>query len=88
MYSLKRVSDGIGDSGPVSTLMWEENGEVKYENQARPRVGTSIQVGSLTARTMQYQDYWQTSYITEIIEDTENMVKFKTLNSEYVWKIV
>ena len=83
-YSLYR-EDGSGDSGGVSITLWEENGEVKVEHNARPRVGVCIQVGSAYARTMQYQDYWQTSYITEIIEDTPQKVVFKTKNSTYTW---
>ncbi len=79
------MRDGVGDSGPVSMLLWEEDNELKTEHQAKPRVGVCIQVGALTGRSYQYQDYWQTSYITEILEDTENYVKFKTGNSVYEW---
>ena len=86
MFSLKRLRDGKGDSGPVSTLFWEEAGEVKQEFGGTPRVGVQIQVGSLTARTMSFQDFWQTTYITEILEETETYVKFKTENSVYEWK--
>lgn len=85
MYSLYR-EDGNGDSGGESLAIWEEEGEVKFEHDARPRVGICIQVGSSYARTMQWQDWWQTSYITEIIEESENYIKFKTKNSIYEWK--
>jgi hypothetical protein len=86
MYSLRRESDGAGDSGPVSLLLWEEDGELKTESDGKPRVGVAIQVGSLTARSYQYQDYWQTTYITEILEEKENYVRFKTTNSIYEWR--
>lgn len=89
MYRLYREdNENVGDSGGMSILLWEESGEVKFENDARPRVGTAILVGSLYARTMQYQDWWQTSYITEILEESENRVKFKTQNSVYIWEKV
>ena len=86
MYSLYRESDHAGDSGSVSLLLWEENNELKTERHGKPRVGVCIQVGSANARSYQYQDYWQTSYITEILEEREDYVKFKTLNSIYIWK--
>jgi hypothetical protein len=85
-YTLVRESDGAGDSGGMSTIFYQdENGEVKYENNARPRVGVAIRVGSIYGRTYSLHDYWTTTPITEIIEDTPDMVRFKTMNSEYVW---
>ena len=85
-YSLERRRDGAGDSGPMSRALWEEDGEVKSEDNARPRVGVQMVVGSYTARTMQHQDYWHTTTITEIVEDNENEVVFETGNSTYIWK--
>jgi hypothetical protein len=87
-FFLKRESDGMGDSGGMSILMWEENGEIKVEHDSKPRVGVCVRVGSTYARTMQYQDWWQTSYIKEILEEEENRVKFRTKNSIYEWKII
>lgn len=90
MYTLFREDGVVGDSGGSSVLLWEENGELKTEHDAEPRVGTCIRVGSNYARTMQYQDWWQTSYIQEILEREETegslMVKFRTSNSIYIWK--
>jgi len=88
MYSLKRVGDDAGDRGGMSTLLWEADGDIEFENSGRPRVGVAIRVGSIIGRTMCHQDWWQTSYITEIIEETENYIKFKTGNSVYEWRIV
>ena len=85
MYSLRRERDAVGDGGTMSTALWVENDEVKYEYHARPRVGVAMRVGSLTARTYQYQDYCQTTVITEILEDREDYVRFRTGNSIYVW---
>jgi len=87
-YSLRKVdSPNVGDSGSMSMLIWIENDEVKYEHNARPKVGCSIRVGSTYARTFSAQDWWQTSLIQEILVDEPEYVKFKTLNSVYEWKI-
>jgi len=50
----------------------------------RPIVGYSLLVGSCNARTYG-SDYWLTTEVTEILEETENEVKFKTKNSIYLW---
>jgi len=86
MYSLRRERDGAGDSGLVSDALWLKDDKLQKEHNARPRVGVAIQVGSPFARTMQWQDWWQTSLCTEILIDEENYVKFKTGNSIYEWK--
>jgi len=86
MFSLTRERDGVGDSGPMSRIIWEEDGELKYEDGGRPRVGVQIIVGSYIARTMQHQDYWHTTTITEILEERDDYARFKTGNSIYVWK--
>jgi len=95
-YSLRRVSDGAGDSGPMSVAIgYAENGTIFYEDHGRPRVGVAMRVGSWLARTYDPQDWWQTTFITEIIENnivTEGTaivgreIRFKTKNSEYIWK--
>ena len=87
-YSLTREQDGAGDSGMMSTIFWVEDGTIKYENFARPKVGANIRVGSLYGRSYAAQDYWQTTLITEILEETENRVRFKTKNSTYLWEIM
>lgn len=87
-YSLRRTRDGAGDSGPMSMIMRPGvPGEpVEYKKNARPEVGWAIRVGSIIARSYQHQDWWQTTLVTEILEDTPNMVRFRTGNSEYIWK--
>lgn len=86
MYSLKRESDGAGDAGGMSMALWlDEQDEVQYQHNARPKVGVAMRVGSVYARTYQAQDWWQTSTITEILEDTETLVRFRTGNSVYEW---
>jgi len=88
MYSLFRNRDGAGDSGNMSLAIWLDiDGNVKYEHNARPRVGVLMRVGSAYARTMTSQDWWQTTLIEEILEESEGFVKFRTENgSIYEWR--
>ncbi len=87
MYSLRRESDGAGDAGGMSLALWMgEDGQLKEEYNARPRVGVAMRVGSMFTRTYDPQDWWQTTIITEILEETENYVKFRTTNSIYEWR--
>ena len=96
-YSLKRESDGAGDSGTMSKLLipvYDNTGKIvdKLEvDDVRPRVGSVLRVGSHSARSYSAQDWWQTTIITEILEDTINedgteYVKFRTGNSIYEWR--
>ena len=88
-YSLRRDRDGAGDSGPMSLVAWQlEDGTIKYEHGARPRVGAIVMVGSLGGRSYAAQDYWATTTVTEILEDTEFRMRFKTGNSVYTWEIL
>jgi len=86
MAKLRRTSDGAGDEGGLSmAIKWNDDNTYKETVSDRPTVGCSMYVGAVTARTYQHQDYWLTTEITEIIEDTGDYVKFKTGNSEYEW---
>lgn len=86
MYSLRRESDGAGDSGGMSLALWiGEDGQVQEQYNARPKVGVCLVVGTIFARSYSEQDWWQTSTITEILEEKENYVKFRTGNSVYEW---
>ena len=49
----------------------------------KPIVGCSLLVGSVTARSYSDRDYWLTTEITEIVEETNEHILFKTLNSTY-----
>ena len=84
-YSLWRARDHAGDSGGMSLLLWTEDAKILTENNGRPRVGVAIRVGSLYARSYTHQDWWQTTIITEILQDEEKTVKFKTGSSIYTW---
>ena len=96
-YWMYRTRDGMGDSGTMSMALvpsYDENGkvvDVQYINNARPQIGYVMRVGSVYARSYSAQDWWQTTVITEILEDTVNedgseYVKFKTGNSIYEWR--
>ena len=84
-FSLRRISDGAGDCGLMSINIWEENGEIKFEHGEKPKLGAAVRVGSINGRSYSSQDYWTTTLVTEIIEDTNEFVRFKTKNSEYEW---
>ena len=86
MPKLIRMSDGKGDSGPRSqAISWNDNGTFKEVVDNKPTIGCSLLVGSLSARTYAEQDYWLTTPVTEIIEERDDYVKFKTGNSIYEW---
>jgi hypothetical protein len=86
MPSLRRITDGAGDSGARSeAIQWNEDGSFDMIVDGRPVVGCSMLVGSGTARSYSQQDYWMTTKVTEILEVTEDYVKFKTGNSIYEW---
>jgi len=86
MYQIDNKNKG--DSGGMSlAITVAADGTQTVEDDATPKVGVYMRVGSLYARSFQSQDWWQTNIITEIIEDTTNYVKFKTASgSIYEWK--
>lgn len=88
-YFLKRVvpDDSAGDSGQMSeALRFKAEGGYPEVISDRPLIGCCMRVGSHYARTFQHQDYWTTTPVTEIVEDRDDFVRFKTLNSEYEWR--
>ncbi len=88
MAKLKRIGDGAGDQGSTSqAILWDNEGKLKTIVSHKPTVGCSMLVGSPNARTYLSQDYWLTTIVTEILEESsdETYVKFKTGNSTYEW---
>ena len=90
-YLLYRTRDHAGDTGTMSTAFWpEEGGGWASEDNAEPRVGVAMRVGSSYGRSYSQQDWWQTTMITEILETQETpegkSIRFKTGNSEYEWR--
>ena len=87
MASLRRLSDGVTEHGSRSeAILWNTDGTFKEVVSNRPTIGCSMLVGSMTARSYLAQDYWLTTVVTEILEDTKDYVKFKTENSIYEWR--
>jgi hypothetical protein len=89
-YSLVRDGDNAGDSGPMCQILDAES-YMPIEGETYPRVGCGVRVGSYIGRTYSMQDWWQTSPITEIIQESIDdagfwTVRFKTRNSTYTWK--
>ena len=82
-YSLRRISDNEGCDGKRSNSVKINQPEAPNDIVSiRPVVGCSMVVHD------SFSTWWQTTEITEILENTPTAVKFKTLNSEYIWKII
>lgn len=89
-FHLRRTRDGEGESGGRSeAIEWNKDGTFNRIIDYVPRLGCSMRVGSVSARSYSDRDWWMTTPITEIIEeinsDDVHYVKFKTGNSEYEW---
>jgi hypothetical protein len=89
-YSLIREGDGAGDSGPMCQILDHES-YTPIPDETYPKVGCGVRVGSYMARSYASQDWWQTSPILEILEETVDrdgyrIVKFKTRSSVYIWR--
>ena len=70
MARLYRVSDGSGDEGSfVQILEWNEDDTLKQIHEdGIPRIGCSVKVGGVTARTYRWQDWWCTTRVTKIYD--------------------
>lgn len=84
MPTLIRKSDGKGDGGArCECIAWNEDGTFKKFEGSYPKIGCSMRVGSINSRTYANQDWWMTTRVTEIVEERQGYVKFKTGNSVY-----
>ena len=77
-WKLVRERDGLTkQSNGIKWLEWNEDGSFK-EQFEEPAIGRSLIMspfnGSFT---------WQTTNVTEIVEQREDYIKFKTENSNY-----
>lgn len=82
-YKLVRESDGLTKhSRDIMWLEWDETGKFK-ERHSDPEVERSLLMSP-------FNDFftWQTTEITEILEQEDNYIKFKTKNNTYeLWKL-
>ena len=77
-YRLIRERDKlVKESARVMWLEWNEDGTYK-NNHPLPAPGLSLIMSP-------FNDYftWQTTSVTEIVEQREDYIKFKTQNSNY-----
>jgi len=77
-WKLVRERDGLTkQSNDVMWLEFNEEGRFKAKHD-KPAVGFSLIMSP-------FNNYftWQTTTITEIVEEKEEYIKFKTLNSNY-----
>lgn len=78
MYKLTRKNDELEKlSKDVTYLKFKEDGTFKSNNNF-PEVGRSLLMSPFSRYFT-----WQTTEITEIIEEKEDYLHFKTKNSEY-----
>ena len=82
-WKLVRERDGlINQSKDIKWLEWNEEGRFKAEHK-EPAVGRSLIMSPFNQFFT-----WQTTSITEILENQDDYVKFKTRNSNYeLWKL-
>jgi hypothetical protein len=82
-YKLLRERDNLLNFGDqVGWIEWGENGRYKQLHE-EPAVGRSL---ILDPRSAPFYT-WMTTTVTEIIQQSENYLKFKTGNSTYeLWQ--
>ncbi len=78
-FKLVRINDGLIKQGQtVKYVEWEGGiGSKAKELHSEPAVGRSLILDP------RYSYSWLTTTITEIVEQREDYVKFKTQNSDY-----
>jgi hypothetical protein len=82
-WKLVRERDGLtNQSKDIKWLEWNEEGKVR-EDHNKPAIGRSLLMSP-------FNDFftWMTTDVTEIVEEREDYIKFKTSNSIYeLWKL-
>lgn len=74
----------IKESGSrVQAIELNEDWTYKGVKDNKPVVGCSLLVGSVTARSYSNKDFWLTTKVTEIVEETKDYIIFTTGNSKY-----
>ena len=82
-YKLVRESDGLTKYGQeMGWIEFHENGTFK-EKHDEPTIGRSFILDP-----HRFSFTWLTTSVTEIVEQREDYIKFKTRNSNYeLWKL-
>jgi len=84
-YNWKLVRERDGLTKQSKEVMWIEfNDEGSFKSKHdEPAVGRSLMMSPFT-----FSFTWQTTSVTEIVEEREDYIKFKTRNSNYeLWKL-
>lgn len=83
-WKLVRESDGlINQSKEVLWLEFDDQGKFKSKHN-KPAIGRSLIMSPFNQFFT-----WQTTTITDIVEEREDYIKFKTENSTYeLWKLL
>ena len=83
-WKLVRERDGLTkESEKVMWIEFNEDGTFK-EKHDKPAIGLSLLMSPFNMFFT-----WQTTPITEIVEEREDYIKFKTQNSNYeLWKLI
>lgn len=89
LVRLERFQKGFISNIPETIITGNRSYALKFKEDKtfdsylseRPTIGCDLIVYS----GISY--WWQTTEVTEILEDTENYVKFKTKNSIYEWRV-
>lgn len=77
-YTLRRLDDGLTKTGSrVQYIEWDENTSEGKESYDDIKIGRSL----MLEPRMQFT--WLTTSITDIVEEREDYIKFKTQNSTY-----
>jgi hypothetical protein len=78
-WKLVRERDGLtNQSKEVSWIEWNEDGTFKVKHN-EPSIGLSLLMSPWNA----YCYTWLTTIVTEIVEEKDAYIKFKTKNSNY-----
>lgn len=77
MYTLKRGDGLVKRSEDVKWIEFNEEG-IGKELHETPKVGLSL---IMSPFNMFYT--WMTTEVTELLESSENYIKFRTKNSDY-----
>ena len=82
-WKLVRERDGLtNQSKEVMWVKWNDEGRFKSKHD-EPAVGRSLMMSPFNQFFT-----WQTTTLTEIVEERENYIKFKTRNSNYeLWRL-